>query len=204
MDFKTLRQNLLEEQPMFFDLAYGIVKQEVAGIQPAPNINSNIDLSYERDEVSKDISEHLQYILNNSPCKKEDYIYFNDEVELLESCLLHESSTKNEDINPVFIVCSFTNTGFGKVIKWWTNSKVSHSSLSFDYRLEKMYSFCFDPDKSKSGFVDESITSFRKKYEESYITVNVVFLKNKYIKIMKSYIEELKTNRSKTTSFRGR
>lgn len=122
----------------------------------------------------------------------------NDEVlSEAEIQLLYEASSK--DMKPIFIVTSYTNTTFGKVITTYTHSTYSHASLSFDSSLEKLYSFNANNEKNKLGGLSyESISSYIKQYKDTRICVSCIFVKNSdYNKIMEA-LDKMMENQSFT------
>lgn len=109
--------------------------------------------------------------------------------------ILTESSN-DKDLYPVFIVLSYTNTSFGKIITKVTNSIYSHAALSLDSSLERLYSF----NAGVNGFSLESITGYKKKYDDSIIQVSCVFVKRSDLSIIQNKLNDLLAN-IKNTSY---
>ena len=105
----------------------------------------------------------------------------------------------NVRIKPIFIVTSFTNTAFGRVITTYTHSTYSHAAMAFDTGLDHMYSFNADNKTNKLGGISiESIQEYRKKYEDSIIKVNCIFVKEKDFDIIKNAVDNMLKNQKKT------
>lgn len=124
--------------------------------------------------------------------KEDDDVLTEAEIQLL-----YEASSK--DMKPIFIVTSYTNTAFGKVITTYTHSTYSHASLSFDSSLEKLYSFNANNNQNKLGGLSyESISAYIKQYKDTRICVSCIFVKNDdYDKIMKA-LDKMMENKSFT------
>ena len=93
------------------------------------------------------------------------------------------SEAKSQDIEsksilkPVFIVLSFTNTAFGKVINAWKGGHYSHASIAFEPDLKHMYSFNFDNNLNTGGGLSfESIDEYLSKFDEARIKVMTIFV----------------------------
>lgn len=54
---------------------------------------------------------------------------------------LAEAVVENWDLEPIFIVCSFTGTTFGKIIQKFQHCTFSHSGISFDASLKDIFTF---------------------------------------------------------------
>lgn len=109
-------------------------------------------------------------------------------------------SGKKYRIHPIFIITSFTNTMFGKVITTYTHSQYSHAAISLDPTLEHMYSFNADNKNNVLGGVSiESIKEYIQQYKDTLIKVNCIFVKEKDFKNVKSILDNMVNNIKKTT-----
>lgn len=87
-------------------------------------------------------------------------------------------STSKKKLKPIFIVVSYTDTPFGKVISKFTGDIYSHAALSFDSILENMYSFNLSSSYGKHGGISfEKISDYVKYNAESTMSVLAVFVK---------------------------
>jgi hypothetical protein len=88
-----------------------------------------------------------------------------------------------ELLQPVYLICTFTYTTFGKLITSVTSSEYSHSAIGFDASLERLYSYNMNA-KARGGLSFESITGYLKDSPAAKIFVQVVFLpKRQYDKL---------------------
>lgn len=103
-------------------------------------------------------------------------------------------------IKPIFIVTSFTNTAFGKIITTYTHSTYSHAAISFDTKLNKLYSFNADNKTNKLGGISiESIQEYLEKYQDAIIKVNCIFVKEKDFDTIKKSLDHMLDNKRNTT-----
>jgi hypothetical protein len=88
-----------------------------------------------------------------------------------------------ELLYPVYIVCTYTYTTFGKLVTSVTSAAYSHSAIGFDAALERLYSYNMNA-KARGGLSFESITGYIKDSAAAKIFVQVVFLpKRQYDKL---------------------
>lgn len=106
---------------------------------------------------------------------------------------------ENNDKYPIFIVNSYTGTPFGKIIKTYTHSVYTHSSISLDTSLEKLYSFNGDNKVNKSGgFSIESLSSYVNYNNDCMIQVNCIFVTKHDLDIIKGRLDYLQKNQKIT------
>lgn len=103
-----------------------------------------------------------------------------------------------EKIIPVFVVLVEGKALHSKGIKWFTDSKWSHVSMSFDSSLETLYTFTVQSVDKKihNGFNVENISKYIKKAEN--IKVCALFVTPDQRDAMKDAIEWYIENESKT------
>ena len=124
----------------------------------------------------------------------------NIDARELSDVSITEASTKNNDLEPIFIITSFTETPFGKVIKKVTNGRYTHASLSFDTSLENLYTFnLVNKIKRNGGISFESLSSYIKECPDALIKVQVIFVKPSDMKIIKMKIDEYVANYRNTS-----
>ena len=124
----------------------------------------------------------------------------NIDARNLSDTSITESSVKNNDLEPIFIVTSFTETLFGKVIRKVTNGRYTHASLSFDTSLESLYSFNLVNKVHRSGGLSfESISNYIKECPDALIKVQAIFVKPSDMKIIKMKIDEYVANYKNTS-----
>lgn len=76
-----------------------------------------------------------------------------DATELDELDIVEEASS-SKLLEPIFIVCTFTGTAFGKVVTKIQHCKFSHSGLSLDSKLKKIYTFNTSVKKSGGAGIE--------------------------------------------------
>lgn len=88
---------------------------------------------------------------------------------------------------PVFIILSFTDTVFGKMVKSFTNAQYSHAAIGIDKNLDQIYSFNGDNSVNiLGGFSIESIEDYKKKCPNGDLYIAAVF-------VTKVQLEKIKT-----------
>ena len=129
-------------------------------------------------------------------------------LEQLEDVLLEISKAdhdKNDKLEPIFVVNTYTGSKFGKLIQKITNADYSHSLLSFDPSLNKMYSYDFgktikydkDAEIEADGFVIDNLDRY-KRMETNNIKVIVMFVPRAVKKAMEEIVEWYHKNITKT------
>lgn len=85
---------------------------------------------------------------------------------------------------PIYLVCTFTYTTFGKLITKVTNSVYSHAAIGFTPDLEHLYSYNMGNGNRLGGLSFESISAYLKDSAAAKVCVQVVFVtKMQYHKI---------------------
>lgn len=126
---------------------------------------------------------------NKSPITIVDVSKFSSEVV--------EESVKDSILEPIYICLSYTGTIFGDIINWWKKSTYSHSALSLDEKLDKMYSFNRNVQTGESGFMEEGIQDYKnpKMNNDANLCVIGVFVSKEQKKKIKETIEWYKKNK---------
>lgn len=118
--------------------------------------------------------------------------------DINEMTLLEAASRK--DMIPIFIVNSWTNTIGGKVIRVATHSTYTHSAISLDTSLERLYSFNADNKRNKYGGVSiESISDYIKVYDKCLINVKCIFIKKSDYDVIKNVLDHMISHQDETT-----
>lgn len=88
-------------------------------------------------------------------------LFPEDESEILEATA--EDIALNNQLEPIFVVNTFTNTDFGRTMQKHTNAQYSHALISLDPYLRHMYSY--DDEEvvvnGKTGLSDDYIDRYR-------------------------------------------
>ena len=129
-------------------------------------------------------------------------------LEQLEDVLLEISKNdkdENSKLEPIFVVNTYTGSKFGKLVQKVTNSDYSHSLLSFDSSLSKMYSYDFgktikydkDAEIEADGFVIDNLDRY-KSMTTNNIKVIVMFVPKAVKKAMEEIVEWYHKNITRT------
>lgn len=142
---------------------------------------------------------------NNVRIHKDNYftiflnINRNSKLFIKENTLLE---AYKEHINPVYIITSYTGTIFGKLIKKATDSVYTHSAISFEPTLARMYSYGNSGNMSDSklgGMTCESLKDYIKTNKDAKILVSVIFLKDRDFRKLETYFDNYINNVKNTT-----
>ena len=96
------------------------------------------------------------------------------------STIISESSNrmrnlyKEKNLYPVFIVLSFTNTVFGKIIRFAKKSTYTHAGLSLDSNLKNILTFKYG--SNYNGFNFESIKTYTDTYDGALLEILCLFV----------------------------
>lgn len=170
------------------DIPLDYFKRKKTNIEIFSSISELKNIIIEYDSALPNIMNYA-YIPVEKNGNKYLYVIFdeeNEDDESLENTLIlienrainmnnivSESNATNKMLYPIYIMISFTKTSFGNLIKKVTHSKYTHSAISLDSSMEKMYSF--DVINGQSGFSIESIKDYRQD-EDCITCINVFFV----------------------------
>lgn len=103
---------------------------------------------------------------------------------------LNETVHFDKDLYPVFVVCSYTYTNFGKLVRKVTGATYSHASMGFDSGLQTLYSYNMNSNVKKHGGLSfESINEYIRVNKDAEIFVGVVFLDRYSYNKMRSNVD---------------
>lgn len=103
---------------------------------------------------------------------------------------------KKLNIYPVYIVLSWTNTTFGKLIRFVKNSKYTHAGMSLDSDLREIVTFKYD--SVSNGFEIENLKGYINTYRDCQIEVLCLFVNKKILSNLRDSIEYYKKSRDVT------
>ena len=134
---------------------------------------TGLELTQQNFKSMKDLLDHFNKYHSHGP---EPFIGETYQFELEDKTLrfnepIIESSTNGDKLYPVYVMLIHSGTLLANVIKTVTNSKFSHSSISFDSSMRNMYSFGRKSDTNPfiGAFKKEDIQSeFYKEKEIPY------------------------------------
>ena len=155
---------------------------------------------HNNDNIKKIKEKHERYF-NNHSCHVidlSDYDFINKNKTLYESSNTLNNMYKELDLYPVYLVLSYTNTFFGKVIKRVKSSTFTHAGLSLDSNLNQILTFMFN-DKNNKGFMVESLDKYIETYEDAKISVLCFFVDNNTKLKLEDSINYFTNNKNKTS-----
>lgn len=145
--------------------------------------NPSVELTKESIEYAKKrqieyLKEHQAVIYDIS---KKNYDV------LTESSKVMRSLYKEKNIYPVYIVLSWTNTFFGKIIRFVKDSKYTHAGMTLDSNLNKIVTFKYD--SVSNGFEIENLKGYINTYRDCQIEVLCLFVDKKTKKKLEESID---------------
>ena len=126
------------------------------------------NFKFARERQIKWLKEHAANVIDI--CK----FCNNDKLSLEESTKMMNDIYKSKNLHPIYIVLSFSNTKFGRLIRRIKNCTYSHAGLALDSNLKAIYSFDFG--KKFNGFSRENIDKYISNSEDAIIDVLAVFV----------------------------
>lgn len=152
----------------------------------------------------------MRLVRNKDRLRKEvSDIYFASEAvdisaDIVDMTDVDEDGTVTEGVasnllEPIFIICTFTGTRFGKVVTKIQHSKFSHSGISLDSKMKKIYTFNIHSKKTGGAGI-ESIDEYDNVYtgEPGDICVMCFFVPPSVKERIKQAIEYVFSNMEKT------
>ena len=135
-------------------------------------------------------TESTRRKLNNyTPIKIEEF------VESEEDNIINEA-VENKKV-PVYMICTWTETAFGKAIRFHTKAIYTHACLAFDSKLDRMFSF--NPANGINKLGGLSIEDINKYNQDGSMVVYVTYLSQEQMHKLKSNIDDLMNNVKGTT-----
>lgn len=168
---------MVKDQKKYYDVIHdlqnmiGTDKESIAieqllklGWNPMVKITAE-SIKYAREKQCKWLNENEQLnIIDLS--KYSTNITEKSDIEL----------DQNIELEPIYIVLSYTGSLFGKIINKWTKSYYSHAGISLSATLSEIYSFNIYPEKSENGLVIESLDDYNDKYGDANIILMTIFV----------------------------
>ena len=126
---------------------------------------------------------------------------FIDATKINNDYIIEEGIKHNvKDKFPVYVIITWTNTAFGKVISAVTDCRYSHVAMSLDSSLKKLYSFNLvnHTGQKLGGFSIETLKGYLKDYQNSLMCVYTIFLDKIKFETLKKNIDWFINNVKKT------
>lgn len=145
--------------------------------------NPSVDLSektiaYAKKRQMNWLTEHSSFIYDLAK---------TDISSIQESSKAMKATYNDLNIYPVYIVLSWTNTNFGKLIRFVKNSKYTHAGMSLDSNLQEILTFKYD--SISTGFEIENLKGYINTYRDCQIEVLCLFVDRETLKKLKASID---------------
>lgn len=148
------------------------------------NIDNNDKLSKVLDDINRNTNTD-SYVYNAN----DGYTYLCFDImqdSIIDEAAIYTSKNKY----PVFITLMHTGTAMSNLIKTVTGDEFSHACISFDPKLEQMYSFGSKKLGSADlGLVNMGYTNEFFKHYKAYYAVYVIYLDKEHYNIMKERLK---------------
>jgi len=123
-----------------------------------------------------------------------DIRHLADVSSITESSTAMRREYEQYDLYPVYIVLSFSNTKFGKLIRAVKHCTYSHAGMCLDSNLQEIYTFKYDQKGAYNGFNVESIETYTNASSEAIIDLLVIFVdkatRDKINMVLKDFISK--------------
>jgi hypothetical protein len=159
------------------------------GWNPSVPLNEKT-IEFSRNKYCNWLRNHAITIVDISKMKL-------NEVSLCESTSSMRKRFKELDLYPVYIVLSYTETLFGKIIRKIKNSMFTHAGLCLDSDLRNILTFEFIQKKS-NGFNLDSLEDYINKTPRALLSVMCVFVDKNTMLSLKKSINYFIQNKDKT------
>ena len=162
-----------------------------------------VDLTcYKDNEIALNLyKKHGFVIIGHGNEKNNSDYYMKLKTKLSKDDKILKESSNNSELYPVYIVTSYTDTKFGKIIRKASDCYYTHAAISFESDLHEMYSFGNSGTLSNSklgGMTCESLNDYIKTSKNAVILVSVVFVKEKDYKKLLAFFDEYLNNSRNT------
>lgn len=119
----------------------------------------------------------------------------SDRFAITESTVKMREYYEANNLYPVYIVLSFTDTFFGNVIRRVKSSKYTHAGLSLDSNLKDIYTFNYS--SKFDGFGKESLATYISKSDNCIIDVLAIFVDKKTYDNIKKTLKDFEYYKTK-------
>ena len=119
-------------------------------------------------------------------------------TDLSDEVLSEVDLQENKLLEPIYIVLSYTNTAFGKIIKRFQNSVYTHAALALDATLNKMYSFNYKIGTDLNGLSIESIDDYHDENGNAKLKILCVFISKAAKKKLQEVLKWFEDHKEKT------
>lgn len=159
------------------------------GWNPSVSLTDN-NIKFARNRQLNWLKEHAVNIVDVTKLKFPSII--------TESSNMMKKLYKENKLYPVYIVISFSDTLFGKVINKIKKSEYSHAGISLDSNLQQIMTFKFHLESKINGFFVENLDDYINNSKEAKIIVLSLFVDEKTKFKLESVFKEFLQKQEKT------
>ena len=158
------------------------------------NCNALLDLGWNPSvDLTKQTIKYAKKRQMNWLTEHSSFIYDltkTDISSIQESSKVMKAVYNDLNVYPVYIVLSWTNTNYGKLIRFVKNSKYTHAGMSLDSNLQEILTFKYD--SLSTGFEIENLKGYINTYRDCQIEVLCLFVDKETLKKLKASIDYYK------------
>lgn len=119
---------------------------------------------------------------------------FTQNIENKIDYISESSIIEQPEKFPLYIVLTYTGTGFGKLINRYTHGIYSHAAISLDADMTRLYSFNI----RDNGFSLESLKGYLKENKDSTMVIYTLFINKKDLLTVKTKLDYFLLNKKRT------
>lgn len=122
----------------------------------------------------------------------------NWDTNLSEEKLNEDYFEENKQLEPIFLVLSFTGSPFSKIVTKFTKTKYGHAGMSLDSSLQKIYTYAIDRGKNINGIRIENLDDYKTYIGDATIKILCIFVTPDTKKHIVEILNFLEENSNKT------
>ena len=169
-----------------------LIENTLLSIAWNPYVNPRKYMSKVRDRQIKWFNEHSCKIVDLSN------INIDEDISINESSTYMEDLYRELDIHPVYIILTYNNTPFSKIIRKVKGSTFTHAGITLNSDLKTILTFMFNTETKKGGFSLESLDYYLDIYKDMSLDVLCLFVDSQTLKRLNDNITYFIKNKNKT------
>ena len=169
-----------------------LIENTLLSIAWNPYVNPRKYMSKVRDRQIKWFNEHSCKIVDLSN------INIDEDISINESSTYMEDLYRELDLYPVYIILTYNNTPFSKIIRKVKGSTFTHAGITLNSDLKTILTFMFNTETKKGGFSLESLDYYLDIYKDMSLDVLCLFVDSQTLKRLNDNITYFIKNKNKT------
>ncbi len=169
-----------------------IIENTLLSLAWNPYVNPRKYMGKVRDRQIKWFNEHSCKIVDLSN------INIDENVSINESSTYMEDLYRELDLYPVYIILTYNNTPFSKIIRKIKGSTFTHAGITLNSDLKTILTFMFNTETKKGGFSLESLDYYLNIYKDMSLDVLCLFVDSQTLKQLNDNITYFIKNKNKT------